>query len=70
MKPTGRNTATSTVVVAITAKATCFVPRDAATSGGSPRSARRWMFSSTMIASSTTSPIASTSASRVSRLME
>src|SRR3546814_8489074 len=27
MKPTGRNTATSTVVVAITANATCLVPR-------------------------------------------
>ena len=70
MKPTGRNTATSTVVVAMTANATCLVPRDAATSRGSPRSARRWMFSSTTIASSTTRPIASTIASSVSRLIE
>jgi hypothetical protein len=70
MKPTGRNTATSTVVVAITANATCLVPRTAATSFGSPRSTRRWMFSSTTIASSTTRPIDSTSASNVSRLIE
>ena len=70
MKPTGRNTATSTPVVAITANATCAVPRRAATSGGSPRSARRCTFSSTMIASSTTRPMHSTSASRVSRLIE
>ena len=69
-KPTGRNTATSTAVVAITAKATCAVPRRAATSGGSPRSARRWMFSTTTMASSTTSPIASTSANNVNRLIE
>jgi hypothetical protein len=39
---TGRNTATSTAVVAITANATWRVPRCAATSGGSPRSTRRW----------------------------
>ena len=70
MKPTGRNTATSTVVVAITAKATWFVPRCEATSRGSPRSTRRWMFSSTTMASSTTRPIASTRASSVSRLIE
>ena len=70
MKPTGRNTATSTAVVATTANATWAVPRLAATSGGSPRSARRCTFSSTMIASSTTRPMHSTSASRVSRLIE
>jgi hypothetical protein len=70
MKPIGRNTATRTAVVAITAKATWRVPRAAATSLGSPRSARRWMFSSTTIASSTTSPMQSTSASSVSRLIE
>jgi len=69
-KPTGRNTATSTAVVAITAKATCAVPRLEATSGGSPRSMRRCTFSTTTMASSTTRPIHSTSASRVSRLME
>ena len=70
MKPIGRNTATSTAVVAMTAKATCAVPRRAATSAGSPRSTRRCTFSSTMIASSTTRPMLSTSASRVSRLTE
>ncbi len=69
-KPTGRNTATSTAVVAITANATCPVPRFAATNGGSPRSTRRWMFSTTTIASSTTRPMHSTRASRVSRLIE
>ncbi len=69
-KPTGRNTATSTAVVASTANATCLVPRRAATSAGSPRSTRRWMFSTTTMASSTTSPMHSTSASRVSRLIE
>ncbi len=69
-KPTGRNTATSTAVVAITANATCPVPRLAATSGGSPRSIRRWMFSTTTMASSTTKPIHNTKASRVSRLIE
>ncbi len=69
-KPTGRNTATSTAVVAITANATCAVPRRAATSGGSPRSTRRCTFSTTTMASSTTSPMHSTSASRVSRLIE
>ena len=42
----------------------------AASGGGSPRSTRRWMFSSTTIASSTTRPMDSTSASRVSRLIE
>ena len=46
------------------------VPRNAASGGGSPRSARRWMFSSTTMASSTTRPIDSTSASSVSRLIE
>ncbi len=69
MNPTGRNTATRTAVVASTANATCAVPRRAATKGGSPRSTRRWTFSSTTIASSTTSPMHRTRASRVSRLM-
>ena len=61
----GMNTAISTSVVAITAKSTCSDPRTAARSGGSPSSIRRWMFSSTTIVSSTTMPIASTSASSV-----
>ena len=69
-KLSGTNTATSTRVVAITAKAIWRVPRKAATRGVSPSSCmRRWMFSSTTMASSTISPMASTRASRVSRLM-
>ena len=69
-KVIGTNTDTSTSVVATTAKPTWRVPRHAATSGVSPARMRRWMFSSTTMASSTTSPIASTSASSVSRLIE
>ncbi len=57
-------------MVATTAKNTCLAPRWAATSGGSPSSIRRWMFSTTTMASSTTSPMASTRASSVSRLIE
>ncbi len=57
-------------VVATTAKNTCLAPRSAATSGGSPSSMRRWMFSTTTMASSTTRPMASTRASRVKRLIE
>jgi hypothetical protein len=56
----GTNTAISTAVVASTAKATCCVPRTAAIKAGSPSSMRRWTFSSTTMASSTTSPMAST----------
>ena len=66
----GINTAIRTIVVAITAKATCFAPRLAAKSAGSPASIRRWIFSKTTIASSTTSPIARTSANSVSTLTE
>ena len=40
-----------------------------ASNGDSPSSMCRWMFSTTTMASSTTSPMASTIASRVSRLM-
>ena len=69
-KMIGTNTAISTAVVAMTAKATWRVPRVAAISGGSPRSMRRCTFSSTTMASSTTRPIASTSASSVRRLIE
>ena len=70
MKATGTNTLISTNVVATTAKATWRVPLKAATSGCSPCSMRRWMFSSTTIASSTTNPIASTKASSVSVFIE
>ena len=41
MKVTGTNTASSTSVVAMTAKPTCRVPRNDATSGFSPSSMRR-----------------------------
>ena len=58
------------MVVAITAKKTCLAPRSAATSGGSPSSIRRWIFSTTTMASSTTRPMAKTKASRVKRLIE
>ena len=63
----GMNTATSTRVVAITAKTTWSEPRTDARSGCSPSSILRWMFSNTTMVSSTTIPIASTRASRVSR---
>ncbi len=67
---TGANTDTSTTVVAITANATWRVPLYAASSGVSPASMRRCAFSSTTIASSTTRPIDSASASSVTRLIE
>jgi hypothetical protein len=57
-------------VVASTAKKTWRAPRSAATTGGSPSSIRLWMFSVTTMASSTTRPMASTRASRVSRFSE
>ena len=66
----GTNTAISVSEVAITAKVTWRAPSTPATSGLSPCSIRRWMFSSTTIASSTTIPIARMSASRVSTLIE
>ena len=68
-KPIGRYTAISVVVIATTGQASSRAPRIAASYGDMPSSMWRWMFSSTMIASSTTIPIASTIASRVSRLM-
>ena len=68
-KPIGRYTAISVVVIATTGHASSRAPRIEASNGVIPSSMCRWMFSSTMIASSTTMPIASTIASRVSRLM-
>ena len=68
-KPIGRYTATSVVVIATTGQASSRAPLIAASWGDMPSSICRWMFSSTMMASSTTMPIASTIASRVSRLM-
>ncbi len=70
MKEIGTNTATSTTVVATTAKPISRLPSMAANSAGWRCSMRRTMFSSTTIASSTTSPIASTSPSSVSVLIE
>ena len=66
----GRKTATSDTVVASTAKPTSRLPSSAARRGGSPRSIRRWIFSSITIASSTTRPIASTRPSSVRILIE
>jgi len=61
----------SEMVVATTANPISAVPRRAAASGGSPSSSWcRKAFSSTMIASSTTMPIASVSASSVKLLIE
>jgi hypothetical protein len=72
MPPTnmmGTNTATSATVVEMTAKYTSFVPSSAAFIGFSPRSMRVYTFSSTTIASSHTTPIASTSATSVRMLI-
>jgi hypothetical protein len=65
----GANTAASVSVIATTAKLISCAPLSAAWNGSSPSSMWRKMFSSTTIASSTTSPMASTSASSVSVLM-
>jgi hypothetical protein len=56
--------------MATTAKPISRMPRKAARTGVMPSSMCRWMFSSTTMASSTTRPIASTKASRVSVLTE
>ena len=66
----GTNTAIRVSDVAITAKVTWRVPSTPATNGDSPSSIRRWMFSSTTMASSTTMPIARISARSVSTLIE
>src|SRR5712692_989147 len=69
--PSGVNTATSAIVVAITANPISLVPLTAACSGFSLSSPWcRYAFSSTMMASSTTMPIAMVSASRVKLLIE
>ena len=70
MNDSGTKTAMRVKEVAITAKVTCLAPRRLATSGLSPFSIRRWMFSSTTMASSTTRPMASSMASSVSVLRE
>jgi hypothetical protein len=66
----GTNTAIRVSEVAMIANVTWRVPSTPATSGLSPRSIRRSMFSSTTIASSTTMPIARIIARRVSTLIE
>ena len=66
MKPTGRKTASSESVVAMTARPISFVPSIAACIGAMPFSSmKRKMFSSTMMASSITIPTISVSASMV-----
>ena len=64
------NTEISVIEVAMTANTTWLAPRMAAAAGGSPRSTRRWMFSSTTMASSTTMPMARISAKSVRMLIE
>ena len=69
-RPIGAYTATSVIVMAMTGSASSRAPWIAASYRDWPSSMCRWMFSTTMMASSTTRPIASTIASRVSRLIE
>ena len=65
----GTYTAISTTVMAMIGDANCRAERRAASSGVAPSATSRDTFSTTMIASSTTSPVARTSASNVSRLI-
>ena len=67
-KPIGAYTAASVMVMEITGPTISRAPCIAACTGGLPSSRCRWMFSTTTMASSTTSPIAKTIASSVSRL--
>ena len=68
---TGTNTASKTSSMAMIAVVTSDIDSNAAARGVRPRSAmRRSTFSSTTMASSTTIPVASTIANRVSVLME
>ncbi len=62
MNEIGTNTATSVAVVASTAKTISRVPRTAAARAPAPKARCRVMFSTTMMASSTTRPVAMTSA--------
>ena len=64
------NTAARVVVVARTAKKTCSVPKTAAARAPIPSDRRRTMFSRTTMASSTTIPVARTSASKVMMFIE
>ena len=69
VKASGANTAVRVRVMATTANPISRTPLIAAENGSIPSSMWRYMFSSTTMASSTTSPMASTSASRVRVLM-
>src|SRR5207244_12683180 len=70
-KATGTNTEQSTSTIATSARLTWCIARSAATAGGTPSVAMmRSTFSITTIASSTTTPIASTRPNSVSRLIE
>ena len=70
MKSTGMNTAASEIVIERMVKPISFEPLKAASSGFSPCSMWRTMFSSMTMASSTTKPTESVSAKsdRLSRL--
>ena len=70
MKPMGTYTATSMMVIAMMGLASSRAARKAASIRDMPFSRWRLSFSTTMMASSTTRPMASTIASSVSRLME
>ena len=69
-KATGTNTAISTAEVAMIGPTTSFIAATAASTGDKPRSSWRSTFSTTTVASSTTSPIASTMPSMVTMLSE
>ena len=56
MNSSGMNTATSEVLIEMTVKPIWRAPLNAACIGGSPCSMKRWMFSITTMASSTTNP--------------
>ena len=70
VKANGAYTATRVKVMAITAKLTSLAPLIAAENGSSPSSMCLKMFSSMTMESSTTRPMASTRASKVSVLIE
>ena len=56
MNSSGMKTATSEVLIEMTVKPIWRAPLKAACIGGSPCSMKRWMFSITTMASSTTNP--------------
>ena len=70
MNSTGMKTATSDSVIETIVKPTSLEPLNAASMGFSPASMRRTIFSSMTMASSTTKPTASVSASSEMLLIE